>query len=101
MLFELPCWLPFCCLRSLSLWARHSAETSAELNVRSVRRNFSPWPAGGARERKRVVEGKRWEGGVEGRWGRKSRSRWVKKCGKVESTILFQRHAQSSSSPLR
>ena len=32
--------------RSFSLWARHSAETSAELNVRSGAAEFFPWPAG-------------------------------------------------------
>src|SRR5436189_1674294 len=46
ILFECPAQIPRSSLRSFSLWARHSAETSAELNVRSVRRNFSPWPAG-------------------------------------------------------
>ena len=46
ILFECPAQIPRSFLRSSSLWARHSAETSAELNVRSVRRNFAPWPAG-------------------------------------------------------
>src|SRR5438876_130479 len=51
-------------LRSFSLWARHSAETSAELNVRSVRRNFSPWPAGRC-EGEEAAEGRKCEGGAE------------------------------------
>ena len=46
ILFECPAQIPRCFLRSFSLWARHSAETSAELNVRSVRQNFSLGPAG-------------------------------------------------------
>ena len=46
ILFECPAQIPRSSLRSFSLWARHSAETSAELNVRWVRRNFAPWPAG-------------------------------------------------------
>src|SRR5207248_10947528 len=50
-------------LRSFSLWARHSAETSAELNVRSVRRNFSPWPAGRC-EGEEAAEGRKCEGGA-------------------------------------
>src|SRR5207245_3105041 len=35
ILFECPAQIPRSSLRSFSLWARHSAETSAELNVRS------------------------------------------------------------------
>src|SRR5438094_354315 len=46
ILFGCPAKIPRSFLRSFSLWARHSAETSAELNVRSVRQNFSLWPAG-------------------------------------------------------
>src|SRR5438552_8037860 len=34
ILFECPAKIPRSFLRSFSLWARHSAETSAELNVR-------------------------------------------------------------------
>src|SRR5437879_3727703 len=34
ILFECPAKIPRSSLRSFSLWARHSAETSAELNVR-------------------------------------------------------------------
>src|SRR5438552_8255160 len=83
MLFELPCWLPFCCLRSLSLWARHSAETSAELNVRSVRRNFSPWPAGSARVRKRRGEGKEWTAKVGPRYTIQRTIPWLKNRSQV------------------
>src|SRR2546425_12209316 len=45
ILFECPAQIPRSLLRSFSLWARHSTETSAELNVRL--------------DRKSVVEGKR------------------------------------------
>src|SRR2546430_16554906 len=44
--FECPAQIPRSSLRSFSLWARHPAETSAELNVRSVRQNFFLGPAG-------------------------------------------------------
>src|SRR5438046_7408942 len=66
ILFECPAQIPRSSLRSFSLWARHSAETSAELNVRSVRRNFSPWPAGRC-EGEEAAEGRKCEGGEIGR----------------------------------
>src|SRR5437667_261676 len=77
ILFECPAQIPRSSLRSFSLWARHSAETSAELNVRSVRRNFSPWPAGGARVRKRRREGNEWAAGVERRYTIQRTIRWL------------------------
>src|SRR5947208_465701 len=63
ILFACPAQIPRSSLRSFSLWARHSAETSAELNVRSVRRNFSPWPAGRC-EGEEAAEGRKCEGGA-------------------------------------
>src|SRR5437016_3582398 len=63
ILFECPAQIPRSSLRSFSLWARHPAETSAELNVRSVRRNFSPWPAGRC-EGEEAAEGRKCEGGA-------------------------------------
>src|SRR2546421_417017 len=42
ILFECPAQIPRPSLRSFSLWARHSAETSAELNVRSGAAEFFP-----------------------------------------------------------
>src|SRR6266550_3986655 len=63
ILFECPAQIPRSSLRTFSLWARHSAETSAELNVRSVRRNFSPWPAGRC-EGEEAAEGRKCEGGA-------------------------------------
>src|SRR6266571_3361671 len=40
--FERPAQIPRSFLRSFSLWARHPAETSAELNVRSGAAEFFP-----------------------------------------------------------
>src|SRR5947208_1915005 len=42
ILFECPAQIPRSSLRSFSLWARHSAETRAELNVRSGAAEFFP-----------------------------------------------------------
>src|SRR5213594_2855858 len=42
ILFECPAQIPRSSLRSFSLWARHSAATSAELNVRSGAAEFFP-----------------------------------------------------------
>src|SRR5438270_893944 len=63
ILFECPAQIPRSFLRSFSLWARHSAETSAELNVRSVRQNFSLGPAGRC-EGEEAAEGRECEGGA-------------------------------------
>src|SRR5437870_7762596 len=89
-------------LRSFSLWVRHSAETSAELNVRSVRRNFSPWPAGRC-EGEEAAEGRKCEGG-EGRASVHDTTydRLVEqnRC-QVGPTILFECPAQIPRSFLR
>ena len=89
-------------LRSFSLWARHSAETSAELNVRSVRRNFAPWPAGRC-EGEEAAEGRKCEGG-EGRASVHDTTydRLVEqnRC-QVGPTILFECPAQIPRSFLR
>src|SRR5438477_13034932 len=42
--FERPAQIPRSFLRSFSLWARHPAETSAELNVRFGASEFLPVP---------------------------------------------------------
>src|SRR5256885_14357671 len=42
ILFECPAQIPRSFLRSFSLWARHPAETSAELNVRLGAAEFFP-----------------------------------------------------------
>src|SRR5438477_568249 len=82
-------------LRSFSLWARHSAETSAELNVRSVRQNFSPWPAGRC-EGEEAAEGRKCEGGAGNGSGRASvhdtklRSVGEQNRCQVGPTILFE-----------
>src|SRR2546426_6863829 len=51
ILFACPAKIPRSSLRSFSLWARHSAETSAELNVRLGAAEFLV---------KRHLVGKRW-----------------------------------------
>src|SRR5207244_1692626 len=58
ILFECPAKIPRSSLRSFSLWARHSAETSAELNVRSGAAEFFPVASRQVRRvRKRRREG--------------------------------------------
>src|SRR5438132_7194108 len=57
ILFECPAKIPRSFLRSFSLWARHPAETSAELNVRLGAAEFFPGQQAGARVRKRRREG--------------------------------------------
>src|SRR5437660_604634 len=58
ILFECPAQIPRSFLRSFSLWARHSAETSAELNVRSGAAEFFPVTSRQVRRlRKRRREG--------------------------------------------
>src|SRR5438094_7050063 len=46
ILFGCPAKIPRSFLRSFSLWARHSAETGAERNVRLGPRDFFLGPAG-------------------------------------------------------
>src|SRR5437016_11092602 len=58
ILFECPAQIPRSFLRSFSLWARHPAETSAELNVRLGAAEFFPGAGGrGGRESKRRRSG--------------------------------------------
>src|SRR5437016_6269773 len=58
ILFECPAQIPRSFLRSFSLWARHSAEASAELNVRSGAADFFPVTSRQVRRlRKRRREG--------------------------------------------
>src|SRR5438876_1215879 len=61
ILFECPAQIPRSFLRSFSLWARHPAETSAELNVRLGAAEFFP---GASRQVRRV--GTRRGGGCAG-----------------------------------
>src|SRR6184192_78184 len=95
ILFECPAQIPRSFLRSFSLWARHSAETSAELNVRSVRQNFSLWPAGRC-EGEEAAEGRKCEGGAGNGSGRASvhdtnlRSVGEQNRCQVGPTILFE-----------
>src|SRR6184192_2937373 len=57
ILFECPAQIPRSFLRSCSLWARHPAETSAELNVRLGAAEF--FPVASRRERESGGEGRR------------------------------------------
>src|SRR5439155_826422 len=65
ILFECPAQIPRCFLRSSSLWARHPAETSAELNVRSGAAEFFP----GASRQVRRVRKRRREGNARAAQG--------------------------------
>src|SRR5207245_501217 len=56
ILFECPAQIPRSFLRSFSLWARHPAETSAELNVRLGAAEFFP---GASRQVRRVRKRRR------------------------------------------
>src|SRR5439155_1485578 len=60
--FAGPAQIPRSFLRSFSLWARHPAETSAELNVRLGAAEFFP---GASRQVRRVRKRRRCEGGAE------------------------------------
>src|SRR5438552_8390453 len=78
ILFECPAQIPRSSLRSFSLWARHAAETSAELNVRLGAAEFFP---GASREvrrvRKRRREGNEWAARVERRYTIQRTIRWL------------------------
>src|SRR5213592_1053017 len=64
ILFECPAQIPRSSLRSFSLWARHAAETSAELNVRLGAAEFFPVASRQVRRvRKRRREGNEWAAG--------------------------------------
>src|SRR5436853_528624 len=67
-LFECPAQIPRSFLRSFSLWARHPAETSAELNVRLGAAEFSPV----ASRQVRRVRKRRREGNARGGAGNDS-----------------------------
>src|SRR5438874_9607994 len=99
ILFECPAQIPRSSLRSFSLWARHSAETSAELNVRSGAAEFLP--AAGATVRKRRGEGNEWAARVERRYTIQRTIRWLKNRFQVGPTILFECPAQIPRSSLR
>src|SRR6266568_1002944 len=63
--------------------------------------DFSPWPAGGARVRKRRREGNEWAAGVERRYTIQRTIRWLKNRGQVGPTILCECPAQIPRSSLR
>src|SRR5438876_11513188 len=67
ILFECPAQIPRSFLRSFSLWARHSVETSAELNVRSGAAEFFP---GASRQVRRVRKRRREGNATAAQWAR-------------------------------
>src|SRR5438876_722105 len=78
ILFECPAQIPRSFLRSFSLWARHAAETSAELNVRSGAAEFFPGASRQVRRvRKRRREGNEWAARVERRYTIQRTIRWL------------------------
>src|SRR5438445_224685 len=66
--FERPAKIPRSFLRSFSLWARHPAETSAELNVRLGAAEFFPGQQAGATAEE-AAEGRKCEGGAGNGFG--------------------------------
>ena len=93
-------------LRSFSLWARHPAETSAELNVRSGAAEFFPVTSRQVRRgRKRRREGNEWAAQgtarVERRYTIQRTIRWLKNRYQVGPTILLECPAQIPRSSLR
>src|SRR5947208_12610687 len=68
ILFECPAKIPRSFLRSFSLWARHPAETSAELNVRLGAAEFFPGQQAGATAEEEA-EGRKCEGGAGNGFG--------------------------------
>src|SRR5438876_716998 len=78
ILFECPAQIPRSSLRSFSLWARHAAETSAELNVRLGAAEFFPVASRQVRRvRKRRREGNEWAARVERRYTIQRTIRWL------------------------
>src|SRR5437899_3016086 len=102
ILFACPAKIPRSSLRSFSLWTRHSAETSAELNVRSGAAEFFPVTSRQVRRvRKRRREGNEWAARVERRYTIQRTIRWLKNRCQVGPTILFECPAQIPRSFLR
>src|SRR5437667_5064944 len=76
ILFECPAQIPRSSLRSFSLWARHSAETSAERNVRSGAAEFFP-VASRRCEGEEAAGGNEWAARVERRYTIQRTIRWL------------------------
>src|SRR5207247_7462598 len=97
--FERPAKIPRSFLRSFSLWARHPAETSAELNVRLGAAEFFPVASRQVRRvRKWRREGNEWAARVERRYTIQRTIRWLKNRCQVGPTILCECPAQIPSS---
>ena len=102
ILFACPAKIPRSSLRSFSLWTRHSAETSAELNVRLGAAEFFPVASRQVRRvRKWRREGNEWAARVERRYTIQRTIRWLKNRCQVGPTILFECPAQIPRSSLR
>ena len=85
-----------------SLWARHPAETSAELNVRSGAAEFFPVASRQVRRvRKRRREGNARAARVERRYTIQRAIRWLSRTAQVGPTILFECPAKIPRSSLR
>src|SRR5438477_255990 len=96
ILFECPAQIPRSFLRSSSLWARHPAETSAELNVRSGAAEFFP----GASRQVRRVRKRRREGNARAAQGtaRVERRYTIQTCDPSVSRTAVRWGPQFSSS---
>src|SRR5438876_7466356 len=100
ILFECPAQIPRSFLRSFSLWARHPAETSAELNVRLGAAEFFPGQQAGATGEE-AAEGRKCEGGAGNGSGRESvHDTNLRSVGCAEP-LSGGAHNSSSSAPPR
>src|SRR5438552_445665 len=72
ILFACPAKIPRSSLRSFSLWARHSTETSAEPNVRSGAAEIFPCGQQAGATGEEAAEGRKCEGGAVNDSGRAS-----------------------------
>src|SRR6266581_3452973 len=100
ILFACPAKIPRSSLRSFSLWTRHSAETSAELNVRLGAAEFFPV----ASRQVRQVRKRRREGNARAAQGTtRVESRYTIQTGdpSVSRTAVRWAHNSSSSAPPR
>src|SRR5436309_11136678 len=100
ILFECPAKIPRSSLRSFSLWARHSAETSAELNVRLGAAEFLPVASRQVRRvrkrRRKEMRGRRSE-----RLGSRVGTRYKPAIRRLRRTAVRWGPQFSSSAPPR
>ena len=100
ILYECPAQIPRSSLRSFSLWARHSAETSAELNVRLGAAEFLPVASRQVRRvrkrRRKEMRGRRSE-----RLGSRVGTRYKPAIRRLRRTAVRWGPQFSSSAPPR